>query len=67
MLSKNDILISLVLSFGIFGISLGIMGVANFSFNLIFLVITLMMSLMLFGLFKPIHEKSETSSRGYAR
>ena len=67
MLSKNDILISLVLSFGIFGISLGVIGGVNFSFNLILLIITLMMSLMLFGLFKPIHEKPETSSRGYSR
>jgi len=66
MLSKNDILISLVISFGIFGVSLGVMGASNFSFNLIFLIFTLASCLSLFTLFRPINNKSHSGS-GYDR
>ena len=64
LLSKNDILISLVISFGIFGISIGVMGGSVFSVNLTILVITLIGSLSLFGFFKPINQNSGIT-KGY--
>jgi len=64
LFSKNNTLISLVLIFGIFGISIGFTGSSVFSVNLTILVISLMGSLSIFGLFKPIYLNSE-SKKGY--
>jgi len=66
MFSKNDILTSLVLSFGFFGISLGIIGMSHFFVNFMFLVITLIVSLSLFSVYKPFNKKVETG-KGYDR
>ena len=64
LLPKNDILISLVISFGILGISLGVMGRDNFSFNVTFFIITLIVSLVLFAIYKPYIMKLELK-KGY--
>lgn len=66
LLSKNDIATSLLISFGIFGVSIGVIGVSNFSVNLIFFVITLIISLGLFALYKP-YKKRKYSKKGYGR
>jgi len=60
LFSKNNTLTSLVFSFGIFGISIGFTGSSVFSVNLTILVISLMGSLSIFRLFKPIYLNSES-------
>ena len=64
LFSKNNILTSLVLSFGIFVVSIDFTGSFIFSVNLIILVISLICSLSLFGFFKPIYLNSELK-KGY--
>ena len=53
MLTKRDVVISLIISTGSFVIALGIIGVKNLYMATIFFTGTLIVTLILFFIFKP--------------
>ncbi|GKS66533.1 hypothetical protein YTPLAS73_00800 [Nitrosarchaeum sp.] len=59
MLTKRDILIALVLSFGSLGISIGLVGTKDLLTSFLFFLFPLLIIILLFSIFK---QKSENAS-----
>ena len=63
MITKRDIVISLIISTGSLGISFGIMGVQNLFVATLFFIAPLIATLVLFSIFKPKTSESSYDSK----
>ena len=63
MITKRDILISLIISTCSLGVSFGIMGVQNVFVAILFFIIPLIVTLALFAIFKPKISESSYDSK----
>ena len=53
MLTKRDIITSLIISSGSFVVAMGVIGVKNIIISMLFFIIPLLVTLVLFWIFKP--------------
>ncbi len=66
LITKRDMALSLLMSIGSFGVSIGIIGIKNQFISISFFIIPLVMMLVLFSIFKSKTSSSfDNKKRGY--
>ena len=53
MITKRDAVIALIISTGSFAVTIGVIGMKNFTISILFFIIPLIVTLVLFWIFKP--------------
>jgi len=65
LITKRDMLVSLIISIGSVGISIGIIGVKNLLITTLFFIVPLTLTLVLFFIFKPTNMRFKEDKKGY--
>jgi hypothetical protein len=65
LLTRRDISISLILSIGSLGISIGLIGTKNLLITALFFIVPLILTLVLFLIYKPTNPRFDDNKKGY--